>query len=766
MDSLELFEFFVEGKNQNESHVLLHITEPATADEMKKGYFFAIVEMNQCSITQIEHIQQLIDDLESGYYETDEHDLDSDSDAFEMTLEFLNKRSGQILSSNSEVHCIVGVVRDTHISFSYHGSPHAVVFYVQKDGLAQMSALDDKKEEGKQLFSSVLQGQLNPGDYFFVATPHVTDYFSYDRIQKIIQGRKTKDAALHIQKVLKDLREDGSYGGVLIHLIEELARAKTGRAPRQNIGAAASLQHLMQSEKHTRDTLTPPLLSNLKSTIAAIRDSAQTTEDRIQKQKTVEKQAQTSQKYLARGRKRKTHLTTETNYNPRPIQQETLEHQSIFNILLIGTGRALVQGTIGFGKIILWLCFALWRGVVSSIILITNKNNGRKEMTERISRGFHIRKQWITHLSLLSKILFIGILLDIIIFGGSIIYTHIEQQRTTAQNAYQHTIQSIIKKKQNAEANHVYGNDTDAMSLLQKAQSELALLPKSTTNQKNEKNSLTASIARQLHGLQKMKIVSPKLVANLTKINTDAKTTGLATIDNTLIAYGPQDPLLYIVHTLTGLINKKNHANIMGLVANNTPKEQNTTVFLGKNNTIGLYDKKTGAVAHGDISFPNNPVNITSLFVYNLHLYTLDTTNNQIYRHARTQTGFEQGTPWITRSGVNLSGATSLAIDGDIYVTKNNGTILKFARGIPQPFTIRGLDPALSNPTEIWTYYDVPDLYILDPATKRVVVLDKSGNLVQQYTSLLWKHPTGMIVDVANNIIYILDSNKVYSFEL
>lgn len=71
---LDLREFFVEGGDRHASHVLLHISEPSTAKEMPKGYFFALAEIADGTVEHIEHIQELIDALESLYYETDSTD--------------------------------------------------------------------------------------------------------------------------------------------------------------------------------------------------------------------------------------------------------------------------------------------------------------------------------------------------------------------------------------------------------------------------------------------------------------------------------------------------------------------------------------------------------------------------------------------------------------------------------------------------------------------------------------------------------------------
>ena len=139
---LEVNEFFVEGKNRRASHVLLHITEPNSPEEREKGYFFAIVEVNEARMDQIEHIQKMISDLESGYYETDDEE---DKNAFEITLEYINRRGHHILASHahSELHAIVGAIKDGEISFAYHGEPTALVWYKNKQGVHQRLSVID-----------------------------------------------------------------------------------------------------------------------------------------------------------------------------------------------------------------------------------------------------------------------------------------------------------------------------------------------------------------------------------------------------------------------------------------------------------------------------------------------------------------------------------------------------------------------------------------------------------------------------------------------
>ncbi len=152
------------------------------------------------------------------------------------------------------------------------------------------------------------------------------------------------------------------------------------------------------------------------------------------------------------------------------------------------------------------------------------------------------------------------------------------------------------------------------------------------------------------------------------------------------------------------------------------------------------------------------------MVVYNRRLYTLSPNTNQIYKHSQTQTGYDKGTSWIKTQGVNIESGVSLAIDGDVFVLGQDGSLTKFAAGNKQDFAITGLEPALDSPTKIWTYNDVEELYILEPTHKRVVILNKDGSLKEQYTADAWQAPSDMVVDSENGIVYVLDNGIVYSF--
>ncbi|MBI4992795.1 MAG: hypothetical protein HZC26_01485 [Candidatus Magasanikbacteria bacterium] len=746
-DILEIHEFFAEGQNQDRSHVLLHITEPSTPEEFKKGYFFAVAEVNNGPIEQIEHLQKMIDDLESGYYETDSQ---ADKDPFETVLEYVNRRGHHILQyKNSLLHCLVGVLRGHEISFAYHGQPGVTLFYKNKEleELADMDVLAEQNQvRADTLFSSVLQGTINYGDYFYIATPRVADFFTSDRVKKILLSRNTRQAAGHIQKVLLDLRQESSFGGILIHFATKYDLPKTGRAPKSADGSTGSLNRLAGQEQTTEEMLATPLLGGLKKRWNKFR--ANRSADKKKKTATKAKQAV---ERLERGK-------METNWRPPETQI------SIINTALITVGKIITVEFVGLFRLIKKIILNTIKITVALVLIISNKDNKRADVLKTFRRWREIKKESFLQLPLLSKALLILTIVLAVVFIASIGIFKIKENIQAGRQAYQNQLQAVIDKKNAAEASLVYGDETRALSLLQEAKDAISNLPADSKKQKQEAQELSGQVNASLMKIQKLYTITPELLVDIAGVNSAAQTQRLARLDDDLFAYGSEDNSYYQYDLIGKTVASKNYGNNLRLRAASTPKEQDIIVFAAGDNGAAIYTKETSLLSQKEISFPVNDVKLSDLFMYNRKVYTLDQTNGQIFKHSQTQTGFDKGMPWLKDDGVDLKDAVSLAIDGDMFVLKQNGEILKLVAGKKEEFTISGLEPKLDKPTTIWTYNNLANIYILEPTNKRVVILDKTGKLVGQYTAAEWQNPSGMAVDEAKKTVYILDSNKIYKF--
>ncbi|MBI5254270.1 hypothetical protein HY932_00610, partial [Candidatus Falkowbacteria bacterium] len=749
-DILEIHEFFVEGTNQERSHVLLHITEPGTPEERAKGYFFAVAEINNGPLEQIEHLQQMIDDLESGYYETDDQ---PGKNAFEITLEYLNRRGHHVLQyKNAITNCLVGVLRGKDLYFAQHGHPHAVLFYQSKDGLEQMEVTGGESDPASgQLFPSVMQGQLNTGDYFYIATPHVIDFFTFDRVAKILLTRNTRQSATHIQKVLGDLGSELSFGGILFHFPTSLDMPKTGKRPIQSDdGSAASLQKLASQEKTTEEIMKSSVVSNFGKKWQAWRA--------IQAEKTKKRALENVQEKRKRKmiKNQKGHI--ETNFRPREDSKEPMA-----SVMLVAFGRGLVWCLSTLWRLIKKTVIFIGKFTIALILLITNKDGKRQDVLRVWRHAWYVKKEKFSDMPMLSKILFVLTVLLALVFLGSIATFKIKTSYAAKKTAYNNAAQAIIDKKAAAEASIIYGDDSRALLLLQEAKAALNGLSDSGKTRKNKKTELAKSVEEALSKLRKLAVVTSELVIDLAQQNPKAQTTGLVQIDKTMLAYGVDDNFLYKIDAKAKTAELKDHTGFSKLSSASTPKENDFVTFLTGDKEIASYDKNTSILTKKDITYPNENSKLSSICVYNRKLYTVDTNNNQIYKHVLTQTGFDRGSLWL-KDSADVKDAISIAVDGDVFVLKQNGELLKLTGGLKQDFALSGVDPRLDRPTIVWTYNNVNNIYILEPTNKRVVMTDKTGKLVAQYTANEWKKPTGMIVDEAGKKIFVLDDNKIYKF--
>jgi hypothetical protein len=740
-DTFELHEFFVEGRRKGISHVLLHISEPAIG-EKTKGSFFGLCEIRNGTIEQIEYLQQMIDDIETGYYKLDQK---GETHPFETILEQVNKRGHHILGdSRTKVDCFLGVIQEHTLIFAIHGQPLAHILYKRKDGWKDIDLIDQQEEhptnKTKQLFSTITEGNLAVNDHFFITTPGIKEHFSFDRLKKIISSRSTEASALHIEKILQRLNSDDSFGGILFHRPEKKQVLNINKKQKtKKVGSAQSLQSLADKQRKTAETLSPPLGTKTKQVVAAV----------FSKEK----------KQYPPG------TSMEHNYRPRPKKPKQ-QDESLTNTILITAGKALVAGIIGLFVIIKKTATLLVHLFTMIFILATNYGKQRQQVLNEISHSIHAKQRYIKELPLLSKILFLATILCAIIFMISVSTIRVQETKKQQATAYTEMVQSIRDKKDAADASIIYGDTEKALILLQEGETLIAQLDTNSEEKQTLALELTSDIQAILKTLQKITIVSPTLIGDLATEHPEAQTTHIEKIDDTLLIYGTDDSSHYKINLVSKQITAKQHDAIPNLRAANTPKEKDKIIFLAGDNNIAEFDPETNGISQKDITHSNSATVLSDIVVYNRKLYALAPSENQIYKYSQIQTGYDKGSSWVTSPGVNIESAVSLAIDGDIFVLTSDGKIVKFASGKKQDFGISGLDPKLDTPTKIWTYNDVDSLFILEPTNKRVVQLNKDGEFEAQFTAEEWSNPTDMIVDNEHDLIYIIDSQKIYSFSL
>lgn len=751
---LQLHEFFIEGGNREKSHVLLHITEPSNEKERQKGYFFAVCELNNTTTKDIVKLQNIVDEIESRYYEAPQI---IGENSLENVLKNINRENKPETDEQVQRHCVVGVVKDQEIVFSFCGHPKMLLFYKAKEDLyKQMDLISENQDEtNDQLFSQIVEGKITPHDFLFIGTPQLNEFFSDDRLLKIITTRPSRQSAQHIERVLSDIRNEFSFGGMVVHLNEEKNSIMTEikRRPLPKGGSEKSLHNLFATEKNTASTMSPSLFPNINDRIKTA----------LQKESGQELPAQPdSQTVAVPAEINSAHLR---QYHARPTTpQKTDVYKQLLNTSL-KTAFVWLKYGLRFIWVFVLIIFNLLISFGHSLSLLffvaTNYQNRRRNILENWAQQWYGFKMGIKNLPKTTKIFFTLSVLILITFVSSVFFIRANQLRLAQEKKSQEIIREIIAHKDAAESSAIYKDDATTLNESQAVKNFISQLD--CKKYKKECDEFNRQIDSVLAQIRKETITTPDLIFDWSKQAMDL--THLAKINNQILVLPANSSTLVIYDLLTKqskyLTTSLTNFNDIAI-----PKENDYAAILSDNKTITLYNPKDSSLTSADVSYPKTDVKINDLIIYNRRLYSLDTNNNQIYKHENIKNGFGLGKEWVKDISVNIKNGLSLTTDGDMFISKADGSIEKITAGNKQPFEISGLDPAIKTGGQIWTYTDKQYIYLLDSVGKRLVVLQKDGRLKNQITAKEWNGPNSMIIDEQNRTAFILDSNKLYQINL
>lgn len=771
-EMLQLNEFFVEGGNQQKSHVLLHLTEPSTPEEKAKGYFFAVAEINNSEIKYIAKLQEYIDEIENGYYELADQE---EKNSLELVLEKINQKSYSLIKPEIELHCVVGAIRQPEVILSFAGSPHSILFYKNKQGLYQQMNLVEQTDEPAQterpqLFGQIIIGKISPDDFLFAATPHVTNYFSYDRLQKIITTRPARQSADHLERVLSELRDGISFGGLIIHVSKTL----DGRRPpfkkafaAAPINSVRSLDHLFNTEQQTANTLSVSLFPQISEKIKNIFK----TREKTNSQNNLLTPAFSKPPIETNAEINAAHLRA---HRPAPALTPSLNFAFTAKKTAISTAQIIILLVKYLIKTIWWLMLAAWHIVIGLLnllgklfIVTANWRGRRKYILEDWRRLWHSYKENFKQLPTATKLLLLGASTLIIVFIISLGYLKHQQTVNVRQKQLQNTISLINAKIETAQSLLSFNDETKALPELQNAATALQTLPCNASENKILCKKLSDSINSLTIKLRKITVSDPVLLTEWKGL-TGQSDAGLLRLGAKIISLPASGSQIFTYDLLSkeqkNISTNNKNLTILFLAV---PKENDYVLLGAAGNELFEFKPTDYSINKIDVSYPAKLVELKTAVIYNRRLYGLDTLNNQIYKHDSIKSGFGPGKPWLKDASANVKEGTNITIDGDLYVLNKNGSIIRITKGVlDSTFAVTGLDPTLTNAGKIWTYNDLQYLYVLDGAQKRLIILNKDGKLKAQITFAELISPSDFAVDEPNRVAYLVDGAKLYKIDL
>lgn len=707
-------------------------SKPSPQLEKKFGKIFGFLSIESEDPNIESFVDFIIEQIKDYFYSSAKNVEESRmSQTHEELLEYILQKVNMDIFSHLErkkinfllknVHILIAILKDHAVTFSIAGKIHAYLFHFRRGGGYQIVHVHENTEYAApemgplKFFTQTISGRIPDTDTMFFCTHNLLDYLSLESIKNIVTHNEPADAQRQLKIVL-------SQAGLPKHFLFSIIKMKkksVSREPEdiknfnyQEAASKDSVKKLFNTEKATERLLHPSLQATLRKILYAVTSSAKNYFQDF-------KSGAMALLVLKKSKK-----SVQVQYHPKRV----------FPLpLLFSFSRKLIINT--------------WKKVW---------NATQKKIRHII--------QWYISLSRKGKIVMIIAVILALLFVQNI--SHITFLSTSKRDkyAFEKSYIEIQKMNDSAEASIIYRNENKARDQFQRALDGIALLPEKYHNDQRVID-LKKSITRRLGEFNRMHIIeNPIVIGNWSNLDPNAIMSPLLIIkDDILYSQNLNTKEIYSLNSnsheiKTTLISVKNTGafDLAGHL-------ENDILFLNTNQTLFVFSPSTIALKPVPITLKNTS-KIKSLKSYLGKLYLLDPKNNQIFRSTKSPNGFTSTDEWIRDDIAEIRDARDFAIDGNIYVLKENGAIQKFFNGKVSPFSIKIIDPPLKNPSKIYTSVDSNFLYILDPGERRIIVLDKNGNLAQQYFSPLFDTMKDFAVLENEKRIFVLNGNIVYGF--
>ncbi len=386
----------------------------------------------------------------------------------------------------------------------------------------------------------------------------------------------------------------------------------------------------------------------------------------------------------------------------------------------------------------------------------------KQHLQERTSAFIQKRHQLPKHKK---RTLIVIIGLAIILLIGLVVLSNI-RARSENERVYRAKVSAIENVIEQAGGAMIYKDENQARTLYASAITLLHELPTDTPDRAQTAKKIASDIDTSMNELRHIiTIPNPVLTADLSMNTNSPSGTSLVTVGSDLFVSG-SDKNIYKLDSTKKIFTLVNPAPITTGTFTSVSATDAAIDILDSTNHLLSVDIKNGSVS--PISIALDQGRWKTVVAYANRLYAMQTSvdgaDNQILRFDKSGSGFGAGTPWIVSKTDSLQNATAFTLDGSLYVLKSSGQIIRFQNGSEVGWELGIVDPPLSNATKLWTSATSKFMYVLEPATKRVVVFKKdTGVFVSQYKSEIFDHLQDFSVDEKAQTIYLLNGSKLYS---
>ena len=732
------FQEFIVNNTAQGSACHIFIAQPTPLEEKNFGKLFLLLELTNFQNKADEIFTKIQKSIATNYYCAEEFIIEV---AFENALQQTNQLLQNITAAYGDewfkhFHAIIAIAKDQEVHITSAGKVQG--FLIQNDRILDILQQENTHANVNplKLFSSILSGNIREGDSMFFSTESILDFFSQEKIKRIIQENTTEEAIRNFTEILSQ-SQTHNFAGIIVKTESEVLSGTnfiTGTKETLTDEVQDSMQSLIQKEQTTHELLTPSLWPKIKTNLSSFKEK-------------------NNQKY----------------FTPAKQEDKKEEKKQSKQHIPPSMKRALLLIFEGCKKITSWITKGL-SILLRSVWSLLQKDKVKRfpaKMVHFPQRTGGILARIILAFQRLSrprKILLLLSIIFIVLFAQSIMHQGSKREEEKSLLEYETKIDDAAKKIDESKAALLYKNEEGARAFLIEAQTILASIPETISVYQEKVEPKKKEIQTQLNEINHIRNFDneAQVVADFSSINANLSLGALMVL---------QDKFLVTDATNGTMYTAKEDENPEIFVENSETQDaiktmtKNNDVLMGFTQGAALknidLEKKT--LTDVQVEFSTSEKQASDLNFYGGRLYVLDAEKNQIQKHIKTASGFGKGENWISDTNVDIRDAVSIAIDGAIYVLKKDGTIIKLFAGNKDPeFKQFAMEPKFSEARKITTLEEGKNIYILDGKNRRIVILTKEGQLVGQYISERFTDIRDFAISNDEKILYFLNNVQLY----
>ena len=352
---------------------------------------------------------------------------------------------------------------------------------------------------------------------------------------------------------------------------------------------------------------------------------------------------------------------------------------------------------------------------------------------------------------------------------GFFIFQIEEKQQLKKQEAVLNEVQEKINQ---AEKLLIFKEVGGANILFKESWEEILSITEKEGPLKNEANSLKEVIEENLRIINKLeKIADPQLIFEFNPKEFIPQK--MVIFQQNLYLFDPFSENIFKVNPVRNNISNEMNENGEKVLIPTSNQKFNLAVAL--NDALLFFSKPNRITSFKNSQFgdsfslkePYSDFTFSNFSAFQSGLYFLDSEKGEVVKYAAPlEKGKDFPQLWLNSQTKKATDSKSMAVNGSIWILKENNTISRYYAGQYQKDLTLDFFPY---PKKLYKITALPNssyLYILEPVQNRIIILDKNGEIIKQFQSEKFDNLKDFAVSDDAKTIYLLNGLKVYKIEI